>query len=396
MPTSPDGTIVVEHLWKRFRADRAKGLQDQIVRMGRRLRGHRRGFRWVLKDINFEMEPGDTMGVIGINGSGKSTLLKIVTRAMYQTAGHCEVHGRIGALLEVRGGINMTLSGRENIYMFGSLLGHTRRQINERFDTIVEFAEISEAIDRQVKYYSSGMQVRLGFSIAAHLDVDVLLVDEVLAVGDANFQQKCLTRISEVVAEGTTLLFVSHDLAAVESMCKRAIWLTQATVRASGPTRAVLGQYRGSIEEYAAMAAAAAEGSALRVLKVEIAGPDGGMALSGEDLEIRLVLTTSQAGRARFFIGVSEGTAVPVFVSMHNTPYPAGEFEIRCALAHLPLPKGHYFLWLAMEGVGSGKRARQPWKPVGSFDVFGPNPASLPQGVMVLSPVYVPAAWELS
>ena len=395
MPTSPDGTIIVEHLWKRFRADRGKGIPDHIVRLGRRLRGQRRGFRWVLKDINFEMEPGDTMGVIGVNGSGKSTLLKIVTRAMYQTAGRCEVHGRIGALLEVRGGINVTLSGRENIYMFGSLLGLSRRQINERFDTIVEFAEVSDAIDRQVKYYSSGMQVRLGFSIAAHLDVDVLLVDEVLAVGDANFQQKCLTRISEVVANGTTLLFVSHDLAAVEAMCKRAMWLTQATVRAAGPTRAVLGQYRGSIEEHAALASAAVDGSSLRVLKAEVTGPDGGMALSGEDLEVRLTLNSAQAGRARFYIGVSEGTAVPVFVAMHHTPFPAGDFEMRCALAHVPLPKGHYYLWLAAEG-GAGKSAMQPWKPVGSFDVFGPNPVNLPQGVMVLSPVYVPATWELS
>ena len=271
MPTSADGTIVAEHLWKRFRADRGRPrLNDQLAKIGKRLSGKERDFRWVLKDVNLHVEPGGTLGLIGINGSGKSTLLKIINRTMYQTAGRCDTYGRIGALLEVRGGIHPLLSGRENIYMYGTILGLTRKQISARFDTIVEFAEVEDAIDRQVKYYSSGMQVRLGFAIAAHLDVDILLIDEVLAVGDANFQQKCLRRISEVVAGGTTLLFVSHDLAAVEATCDRAMWLTESVVRASGPTREVLAQYRGSIEEHAALVTSDEPGA--RVLKVEVNG----------------------------------------------------------------------------------------------------------------------------
>ncbi|HXQ43278.1 MAG TPA: ABC transporter ATP-binding protein [Acidimicrobiales bacterium] len=393
MPTSADGTIIVEHVWKRFRSDRGRpNLRDQVAKIGRRLRGGGRDYRWVLKDINFELEPGGTMALIGINGSGKSTMLKVISRCMYQTAGRCETYGRIGALLEVRGGINPILSGRENIYMFGSLLGLSRRDINARFDTIAEFAEVTDAIDRQVKYYSSGMQVRLGFSIASHLDADILLVDEILAVGDANFQQKCLSRISEVVANGTTLLFVSHDLAAVEAMCERAIWLTEATTRASGPTAAVLGQYRGAIEEHAATAS---DGSSLRVLKVEVIGPDGGMARSGEDVMIRLALSAPEGGAARFFIGVSEGTAVPVFVARRLATFPEGDFEVKCALQNLPLPRGHYYVWLAVEWTGN-KRPAQPWKPVGSFDVFGPTRVAPPKGVMVLSPVLVPATWEFS
>jgi ABC-type polysaccharide/polyol phosphate transport system ATPase subunit len=394
LPTLADGTIVLENVWKRFRADRAKpNMHDQLAKMGRRLKGGGRSYRWVLKDINFELEPGGTMALIGVNGSGKSTLLKVISRCMYQTAGRCDTAGRIGALLEVRGGINPLLSGRENIFMFGSLLGLSRRDIISRFDEIAEFAEVTDAIDRQVKYYSSGMQVRLGFSIASHLDAQILLVDEVLAVGDANFQQKCLNRISEVVANGTTLLFVSHDLAAVEAMCERAIWLTEATARAAGPTPAVLAQYRGAIEEYAAQASE--DTSSLRVLKVEVTGPDGGMAKTGEDVAIRLVLNAPDGGMARFFVGVSEGTAVPVFVARHQTVFPAGEFELRCGLKSLPLPRGRFYVWLAVEG-NRNLRARQGWKPVGTFDIFGPHRVKPPKGVMVLSPVLVPATWDIS
>jgi len=350
-------------------------------------------YRWVLKDVNLEVSPGETVGLIGINGSGKSTLLKIISGAMYQTAGYKEVYGRMGALLEVRGGIMPVLTGRENINMFGSVLGLSRRQINAKFDTIVDFAEVGDAIDRQVKFYSSGMQVRLGFSIAAHLDADILLVDEVLAVGDANFQQKCLRRISEVVAEGTTLLFVSHDLAAVEAMCDRSMWLTDAVVRASGPTRGVVAQYREAIEEQAALVSE--ESSSLRVRKVEITGPGDGGAQSGEDAHVRLVLNAPAGGKARFYIGVSQGTAMPIFVNWKYLTFPAGDFELRSRMRNLPLPRGRYYLWLALLGQ-PGLAATQPWKPIGHFDVFGPGAVEGPKGVMILSPVYVDTTIELA
>jgi ABC-type polysaccharide/polyol phosphate transport system ATPase subunit len=393
LPTSADGSVIVRNLWKRFRADTAKPrMNDQMVRALRRMRGRPLDYRWVLKDINLEMAPGDTMGLIGINGSGKSTLLKVISGAMYQTAGYRETFGRIGALLEVRGGIMPVLTGRENINMFGSVLGLSRREINATFDTIVEFAEVTDAIDRQVKYYSSGMQVRLGFSIAAHLPADILIVDEVLAVGDANFQQKCLRRISEVVAEGTSLLFVSHDLAAVEAMCERAMWLTDAFVRASGPTRDVLAEYRESIEEYAA--AESEESSTLQVHDVEVTGPDGGTAQSGEDAHARLVLSAPEGGKARFYIGVSQGTAMPIFVNWRYLTFPSGKFEVRALMRNLPLPKGRYYLWLALGKAGLA--TAQSWKPIGSFDVFGPGAVQGPKGVMVLSPVFVDTTIELA
>lgn len=396
MPTLPEGSIVAEHVWKRYRADRGKPkLHDQMVKLGRRIQGERQQWRWVLKDVSLEVKPGGSLALIGVNGSGKTTMLKVISKVTYQTAGHCQSQGRIGALLEVRSGVNPLLTGRENIYLYGSILGLTRRQISERFDTIVEFAELADAVDRQVKYFSSGMQVRLGFAIAAHLDPDILLVDEVLAVGDATFQQKCLQRISEVVADGTTLLFVSHDLAAVEAMCDRAIWLVDGSTRAAGATRDVLAQYRSAIEENAAVAMSP-EGS-VQVLDVEVTAPDDGPLTSGGEANARMVLNAPEAGEAHFFIGVSEGTAMPIFVVRHSTTFPKGEFELHCSLKDLPLPKGRYYLWLAM--LAPSWLRTQPhlsWRPVRSFDISGPNPEKAPRGVMVLSPVWVDAAWKLS
>ena len=156
----------------------------------------------MLKDVTFDVPPGGTLGLIGINGSGKTTLLKIISQVTYQSAGRCVVQGRIGALLSVTSGIHPELTGRENIFLYGAVMGMTRQTIRNRFDEIVEFAGLTDAVDRQVKFYSLGMQMRLGFSIAAFTEPDVLLVDEVLSVGDANFQQKCLKRIGEIVRSG--------------------------------------------------------------------------------------------------------------------------------------------------------------------------------------------------
>ena len=164
--------------------------------------GGRKDYRWVLKDVSVEVEPGGTLGLIGVNGSGKTTLLKIISKVTYQSAGYCQVEGRLGALLSVTSGIHPDLTGRENVYLYGAVLGMRRKITHERFDQIIEFAGLTDAIDRQVKFFSLGMQMRLGFSIAAFLEPDILLVDEVLSVGDANFQQKCIARIEEVGFDG--------------------------------------------------------------------------------------------------------------------------------------------------------------------------------------------------
>jgi ABC-type polysaccharide/polyol phosphate transport system ATPase subunit len=393
LPTEVKGSIVVEHVWKRFHADRGRArANDQLVRLGRKLTGKPTRWKWVLKDVNLELEPGGALALIGINGSGKSTLLKLISRVTYQTAGYCETNGRIGALLEVRSGIQPLLTGRENIFLYATVLGLTRRQVAERFDKIIEFAEIEDAVDRQVKYYSSGMAVRLGFAIAAYLDSDILLVDEVLAVGDSNFQQKCLERITELVAEGTTLVFVSHDLAAVEAVCDRAMWLSEAVVRAAGPTRDVLTQYRSSIEEHSALAPSTDSG--LKIRKVEITGPDGGDPMPSEDLLVTLVLDSPKAEQANFYLGVSQGSAMPIFVLQRALKFPQGEFELRCRMRGVPLPRGQYSLWMS-----SQRRQRSvlnhPWKPIANFNVFGTPLTKAPRGVMRLSPVYVDATWDI-
>ncbi len=197
-------------------------------------------------------EPGDATGIVGNNGSGKSTFLKILAGVMDQYAGRVEVAGRIGALIEVRGGIHPELTGRENVYLYGTLLGLKRADIVRQFDEIVAFGELEGAIDRQVKFYSSGMGMRLGFSVAAFLEPDVLLVDEVLAVGDASFQQRCLAKMRDVLNNGTSLVFVSHDLASVEAICNRGIWMQNGVVQADAPVAETLSYYRQAIEQVAA------------------------------------------------------------------------------------------------------------------------------------------------
>ncbi|MCZ7535464.1 MAG: ABC transporter ATP-binding protein [Acidimicrobiia bacterium] len=193
---SRSGELSATRVWKRFRPDR-RPKRVRTFLDTRRVRGGERPkkqWSWALRDIDFRVEPGESVGLIGTNGSGKSTLLKLLTRVMYPHSGQIEAHGRAGALIEVASGIHPLLSGRENIFLYGTLLGLPRRDVANRFDAIVDFADIGHAIDRQVKFYSSGMKMRLGFAVAAFLEPDILLVDEVLAVGDSSFQQRCLAR----------------------------------------------------------------------------------------------------------------------------------------------------------------------------------------------------------
>ncbi len=302
-----EGTIFGGELWKRFRLDeRPTYLQDRLAGVGDRVRGRSgQSWRWALSDVSLQIGPGESWALVGANGAGKSTLLKIISRVMYQTAGRLELAGRVAALIEVRAGLTPLLTGRENIYLTGSIMGLRRREVARRFDEIVAFAELEKAVDRQVKYYSTGMQMRLGFSVAAHLQPDILLVDEVLAVGDASFQQRCLDRIRAVLSEGTTLLFVSHDLAAVEATCANGMWLHNGEVRTAGPIREVLSGYRGAVEGDA-KSRADIEGL-IRVSDVRAEGPDGGLAKTGAPLEVSMTLHSEERYRAWIYIGVTRG-----------------------------------------------------------------------------------------
>lgn len=215
---------------------------------GERLQEARPRHFWAIRGLSFEIAHGEVIGVVGRNGAGKSTLLKILSRVTDPTEGYAEVHGRVGSLLEVGTGFHPELTGRENIFLNGAILGMRRAQIARRFDEIVDFAEVASFIDTPVKFYSSGMYLRLAFAVAAHLEPEILVVDEVLAVGDATFQSKCLTRMSRVARQGRTVLFVSHNLAAVQKLCTRAILIRDGTVAADGPVHEVVASYLAGLE----------------------------------------------------------------------------------------------------------------------------------------------------
>ncbi|MGI8812616.1 MAG: ABC transporter ATP-binding protein [Pyrinomonadaceae bacterium] len=198
---------------------------------------------WALRDLTFDVADGETVGIIGHNGAGKSTLLKILSRITKPTSGRAEIRGRVGSLLEVGTGFHKELTGRENIFLNGAILGMKRTEILARFDEIVAFSEIEKFLDTPVKHYSSGMYMRLAFSVAAHLEPEVLIVDEVLAVGDVGFQKKCLSKMREVGASGRTVLFVSHDMSAITRLCERAIWLEHGRMRVDGEATDVVSAY---------------------------------------------------------------------------------------------------------------------------------------------------------
>jgi len=386
------GGIQVDELWKRFRADRSRPvLRDEVGHIGDRLRRRDLSgrWRWALRDINFSITPGESVGLFGANGSGKSTLLKILTRVMYPTVGSVEITGRVGALIEIRAGVHPDLTGRENIFLYGSLLGLSRPEIATRFKEIVEFADLADAVDRQLKFYSSGMSMRLGFAVAAFLQPDVLLVDEVLAVGDASFQQRCLDRMRAVLNEGTTLIFVSHDLASIESIAQRGIWLRDGAVAVDGPVRESLAAYRHHIESIAEVSGSA---GGLVSVAVDVSGPSGGAPASGETLRLDTNFTSGQPQRAVVFLGISEGSAAPVFSVRREILLEEGITRIGCAIQKLPLPRGRYFVWAAVTGTAGEDLT--PWHPVRSFAVLGAELDEGLPGVMRLSPVYVDTIWE--
>jgi lipopolysaccharide transport system ATP-binding protein len=313
---------------------------------------------WALRDVSFEVKQGDAVGIVGRNGAGKSTLLKILSRITDPSSGRAEIYGRVGSLLEVGTGFDHDLTGLENIYLSGAILGMRRAEIDRKLDEIIAFSEVGQFINTPVKRYSSGMYVRLAFAVAAHLEPEILIVDEVLAVGDAAFQRKCLGKMDDVAGEGRTVLFVSHNMAAITRLCRWAIWLDHGQLKDFGPADEVVAKYfAAGVQALGQLAfhdrLAEAPGSEfVRLLAVRIRSREGQVTTSIEgrspfDVEIEYeILRPASSLRVGFNLAAHDGTIV--FSSKDadtreeaRTP---GTFLSRCTIPGNFLNYGQYFL----------------------------------------------------
>ncbi len=309
---------------------------------------------WALKGLDFEVRAGEVVGVIGRNGAGKSTLLKVLSRITPPTEGRAEIRGRVSSLLEVGTGFHPELTGRENIYLNGAILGMGRAEIARKFDEIVDFAEVGRFIETPVKFYSSGMYVRLAFAVAAHLEPDIMLVDEVLAVGDAAFQEKCLGKLNSVTRQGRTVLFVSHNMAAVRRLCSRAILLEEGRVGAIGEAAAVIHRYLAKVQGAAIgrldeRRRETSRGE-LQAVAFRAAASSGGPPRSASPAEFRVGYRSSgRVSHLHAAVAVKDPLGVTVFVcstrmkrsALLDLP-PSG--EVRCLVDWLPLVPGRYFV----------------------------------------------------
>jgi len=377
-----DIAIRVEKLSKRYRIGRAQqrhdtlrdalvaGLRAPLERLRRDGRGLDRPAEdtiWALKDVSFEVKCGEVLGIIGRNGAGKSTLLKILSRITEPTEGRAVIDGRVGSLLEVGTGFHPELTGRENIYLNGAILGMRRAEIDRRFDGIVAFAEIERFLDTPVKHYSSGMYVRLAFAVAAHLEPEIMLVDEVLAVGDIAFQKKCLGKMSNVARGGRTILFVSHNMAAIANLCTHAFLLEQGRITRMGNTQDVIEAY---IRSFQSLNGATLdqredrEGSGrLRFEDMRIQDRLGRLldvVTCGQDVTFELAYTTDTSIRSQnvvMSIGFYNILGQPLFLcrsDLQGTEYrnmPA-QGTVSCHIPKLPLPPGEFRVNLQCEVNG--------------------------------------------
>lgn len=361
--------VKVEGLGKKYRlgVDRSYGrLTESLSSIPRLLtRGRRDTPRefWAVRHISFDIQPGEILGVIGPNGAGKSTLLKLLSRITRPTEGRAELRGRVGSLLEVGTGFHPELTGRENIFLSGAILGMQHEEIRGRFDDIVDFSGIGSFLDTPVKRYSSGMQVRLGFAVAAHLDTEILLIDEVLAVGDVDFQRKCLESMQTVSSTGRTIVFVSHNLAAVQSLCKRGLLLESGRIATLGNTQHTVQAYlervnRASESELASRTDRKGTG-VLRVDGVVIRGSSPELAPAlGDPMQIELDYRC-QSDRANLVVSIglydsngqiALGLGSDVTADSMVTTTPRG--TVTCHIPRLPLVPGRYTLNIYVEVNG--------------------------------------------
>ena len=367
-----DVALSVQNLSKSFRIAHQRGglgryrtLHDELTTLPRRLLNRLRKGKstsetfWALKDVSFDVTAGEVLGIIGSNGAGKSTLLKILNRITEPTAGGVDIYGRVGALLEVGTGFHPELTGRENIFLNGAILGMTRAEIKKKFDEIVAFAEVERFLDTPVKRYSSGMYVRLAFAVAAHLDPEILLIDEVLAVGDAEFQKKCLAKMEEVAFnEGRTVIFVSHNMDAVCQLCSRCILLREGQIAKSGKTGDVVAAYLGGEQDQAPEIHFPPIESAAKLRFAGLYGPEGQATASFATTEPVLLKCSFDVQREieglQFSFAVLNFKHERLFYSTVSMAKPAlsveaaGSHTLSALIPGRLLLPGHYFITLAL------------------------------------------------
>ncbi len=331
-------------------------IREALMQSFSRRPGPEASMLWALRDVSLEFRGGETVGIIGRNGAGKSTLLKLISRITWPTSGEIRLYGRIGSLLEVGTGFHPELTGRENIFLNGTILGMRRHEIRRRFDEIVAFAEIDRFLDTPVKRYSSGMYVRLAFAVAAHLDPEILVVDEVLAVGDASFQRKCIGKMGEVAREqGRCVLFVSHNMVAINALCRRAVLLEQGQVTQDGATGQVVQRYLNSLETIATApltdrrdrgGTGALRFESFRARNLTLGG---GLIRTGDDVEFEIAYRSDQPTLRNVHVDmVIHGSYDEPIAQLSNTAQ-RGVFEridgtgvFRCRVPRLPLEGGAY------------------------------------------------------
>jgi ABC-type polysaccharide/polyol phosphate transport system ATPase subunit len=403
--------ISLDRISKHYRGQQGYGaLRDDIAFLARRAlrREHRRPTIKALTDVSFDIPEGSAVALIGPNGAGKTTALKVLTRITYPTAGVARVRGRVGALIEVGTGMHPELTGRENVYLYGRILGLSGRDIARRFDAIVAFADIGAAIDQPVKQFSSGMQLRLGFSVASHMEPDILLVDEAIAVGDAGFQYKCVERMGELVQEGRTLVFVSHQMSAVETLCERAILLDRGRVKHDGRARDVVKTYLDTVqqEQIARTDAEWTSSPDLELLDVTIhdaAGRETDEVRAHEPMSVRVrYRATRRIPAPSFGLGLADGLSLHPFATASmlldgQVPeFIEGEGSVECRFEELPLRPRGYEVWGEIVG-GSGYGDIIEWQRLRRFrvidDVRGAGKSAVSHSVLS-APVKIPYSWS--
>jgi lipopolysaccharide transport system ATP-binding protein len=365
---------------------------------------------WALRDVSFDVMPGEVLGLIGRNGAGKSTLLKLLSRITEPTNGRAEIYGRVGSLLEVGTGFHAELTGRENIYMSGAILGMRRAEIQRKFDEIVAFAEVEKFIDTPVKRYSSGMHVRLGFAVAAHLEPEILLVDEVLAVGDVAFQKKCLGKMGDVARAGRTVIFVSHNMASIESLCSSCLLINGGRLEARGePSQIVMRYMTNELRADGGLRSLVDHpgrrpGSQPLMRTVTLHAGDGvptGVFRMGSTLLIRVDFAASSPLRPILGATVKTVEGTPIFGNSNrwsddgfdNASVRGG--SVTCAYSRLPLMPGTYVLELDFGDFGDITRDLDMVKDAISFEVVQADllgSGRLPRSID--GPVLCPATWS--